>query len=409
MNKKVIYLFIFMMFVLFIKETQASTDILNNVLTGCNTVLKEVGEVQNKISGKISEITSLKLSPDSLLKQLGGKLEALEREKERAENIKKKSEAVIERLEFAKDNIEELKARYDKLEKEYKDAYERINKGIEEGKNLVEKGKNIYEEGENKFQEAKEAIENIKGAVDEGIDLARDQISGLKENINLEQADKNTDIVAKGDSIVLDSTGVKQAKLSDVDSNNISIDRLGSEADTLASATKFAEETATQIDISDKLPNVETLKGKELKIKANDIMKNAANIDKSKQLKPAEIKTDIKMDDQLINSVNKAKKVEDAKKTTSEDVGNKISIKTQTPRTKFGEKKTLAADMIATDETPKTRIENPKMIKAKELVSKAAKDNSKQVTKGPDIKTINVLKEEMIKVNLTAGENTNVR
>ena len=58
MNKKLIYLFIFVLSVFHVNETQAGTDVLSNVLTGCNTVLKEVGEVQNKVSGKVREILS---------------------------------------------------------------------------------------------------------------------------------------------------------------------------------------------------------------------------------------------------------------------------------------------------------------------------------------------------------------
>ena len=61
MNKRTTYLFIFMLAMFFSKEALAGTDVLCNVLTTCNTVLKEVGEVQNKVSGVTRKITSFKL------------------------------------------------------------------------------------------------------------------------------------------------------------------------------------------------------------------------------------------------------------------------------------------------------------------------------------------------------------
>ena len=73
MNKKYIYLFILMLLVSFPKEAPANTDILNNVLETINSTLKEVGEVQNKISGKVRKIVDLKAAPAKLLGSIGAK------------------------------------------------------------------------------------------------------------------------------------------------------------------------------------------------------------------------------------------------------------------------------------------------------------------------------------------------
>ena len=167
MNKKLLYLFIFTLAIFFAKETYAGTDALNNVLQSCNAFLKEAGEVQNKISGQVRKILSMKVSPAGLLDKigLGGMLEKAEKLKEQAENLKEKAEKVKAFAEDAKEKKEELMAKYNELN-------QLATEKFAQAKEAFAAAEAIKKEYLEKLAKAAETVQKVKEGIEDAVAVA---------------------------------------------------------------------------------------------------------------------------------------------------------------------------------------------------------------------------------------------
>lgn len=360
MNKKFVNLFIFVLLVSFSKEALAGTDVLCNVLTTINTTLKEVGEVQNKISGKVREITSLKISPASLLSAVGGDklMASAEKIKERAENLKEKAEKVKEFAENAKEKKEELMAKYQELNALATEKFAQANEAFA-------KAKALYEEYEGKYQE-------IKGKVQEGMAIAQDVVAagtaavavvqGIKEggaaalgsqvasSLGLE----NVSAAIKGAQAEVQATPVTATETEMTKIENTAITEVSTniQADTISSATRLADQVVKENQKTIEAPKVDVLERNEVNISTKDIMKGVSELKQKPEIKEEGLKSNINLKDQLTDSVNKPLKVSDDKKLNKVSLSEKgKQLENIQTRAKFGEVKKADVKAVEINET----------------------------------------------------------
>lgn len=347
MNKRIIYLFIFILLASFPKEAPANTDVLSNVLSTINSTLKEVGEVQNKISGKVREVLSFKVSPEQLLGAVGGKelLAKGEKLKEMGENIKEKADKVKEVAETAKEKKEEYMAKYQELNAAATEKFAQANEAFN-------KYKKMYEEYKTKAQEyiemGKEVVEvaGVVGATVGGIvATAKGKDGETPEN------QENTSTPQDTEETSQDTKKTPQYTPTDISKTDIDAEKVGftevpsaNKADILSSVSLLTEGSIAESQEAIQVPDTNILETNEVDISSRDIMNSIAE----RKVKPRPMgeiaKTDVNMQDQLTNISNKSLTVEEGELPSA---GLKESVKKQNVREKFGKAK---AEKIAVEE-----------------------------------------------------------
>lgn len=321
MNKKLVNLFIFVLLVSFSKESLAGTDILCNVLTTINTTLKEVGEVQNKISGKVREITSSKVSPDSLLSLVGGNrlMATGEKLQEQAENLKERAEKI--KL-FAEDSKEDK----DELMKKYQEFNDLATEKFAQANEAYAKAKAINEEYEGKYQE-------IKGKIKEGAAIAQDVVAFGTAAVDVAQEIKEDGAAALGSQVAnslglenvsaaikgvqaevqatpVTATDDEMTKIEDAEKLEASTNI---QADTISSAIRLTDKVVKENQTAIEAPKIDILERNEVNISTKDIMKGVSELKQNPETKEEIIKSNTNLKDQLINSANKLLKASEVK------------------------------------------------------------------------------------------------
>lgn len=357
MNKLIRYLFIFILLVSFPKEAPANTDILNNVLTTINSTLKEVGEVQNKISGKVRKVLSMKVSPEALIGSLGGKamLDKAEKLKEVAENAKEKAEKYKEIAETAKEKKDEYMAKYQELN-------EFATQKFAEANEAFDNYKAIYEEYKAKAQEyiavAKDVVE-VAAVAGAAVGGAVSAIKGAKEGGASDVAAKASDIAnllgmenisnkIKGDAAQVTPVDTATAEMSKIEDANITEVTAVNRADVISSAGELADRSMLESKEAIIVPDAKVLEASEVNITSKDIMDNIASQKAEPLSLDSEVKTDINLKDQLTNTSNKALKISDEEKMPKVEL-EEAETK-QDKRAKFGEIKASAIEAKSLDD-----------------------------------------------------------
>ena len=394
MNKRLTYLFIFVLLVSFSKDAHAGTDVLCNVLTTINATLKEVGEVQNKISGKVRKILSMKVSPEGLLSSIGaGKLlSSAEKIKEKAENLKEKADRVMEFAENAKEKKAELLAQYKELndlataqfaqaneafEKgkaiyaEYQDKYIALRNDIETG---VDKGKELVQAGKasvDKLTNPKDEGDTVLGsqvAKSLGLEKVSSAIKGVKDNTHITPVD-NT------------KSEVFETKLPDT--TNIST---GYQASAISSASRLADKVVADNEFAIEAPKVDILEKSEVNISTKDIMMGVSELKQQPEVNKDTIKTNLNLKDQLTGNVNKPLNIPEASRINKVDLPEQIKQNKEL-RVKFGEAKNANLNTIEKADIKLNKDTSIEMAPSVKAVNKSAKNN--------DIKkeTVDVIKK----------------
>lgn len=383
MNKRTTYLFIFMLAMFFSKEALAGTDVLCNVLTTCNTVLKEVGEVQNKISGVTRKITSFKLSPESLLSSFGAGdlLGSAERLKEQAENLKEKAERVKEFAENAKEKKDELMAKYNELNQLATEKFAQAQEAID-------KGKAIYEEYQGKYNNIAEKYETVKGAIEGGIDKGKELFEVQEAEVS-EVAQENmakpvdaqmVNSLASGKVPSSLKDGAQTTQFTPIDTIKTPVEQINdtapttqvNQADTISSAAKMVDKTIMENQAVINAPKVDILEKSEVKVTTKDVMKNLSNAKSQPVSLQEELKSDVSIKDQLTGNANRTL---DLKKEIKQDKavlsGRVKAVGINETRAKFGEAKKENGPVLSKPEI-KANMKNVELKATKANVAKAA-------------------------------------
>ena len=303
MNKKFLYLFIFLLTAFFSKEALSSTDILCNVLAQTNGYIKKAGEVQNLISGQIRQITTMKISPDALLGAIGGGdlLGEAEKLQEKAENLKEKAERIKAFAEDAKERKAELMAKYERYSKMAKET-------MAKAQAAYEKGMALRKEYMDKFNNAVNTYNSIKDEVTAGIEAGKNivgEVKGTMQDIAGEEDNADT----KDTRVVTMAEGTKNQTPIIVEEdgyNDITPYTLGQNQATAISTVSRMAENASVIENSDFIvPDEDVLKKSEVSLTPEEVISNAASADTKENSMEEEIKTKTDMTDQLVGNTNK--------------------------------------------------------------------------------------------------------
>ena len=332
MNKKLIYLFIFVLVLSLSKDVFAGTDILCNVLTTINATLKKVGEVQNKISGKTREILSKKIALD----EIKNKAEKL---KEKAENLKEKAERVKAFAENAKEKKEELMAKYQELNALAEEQFTKANEAFA-------KGATIYAEYEKKFQEYKDEVQGLKSDINENIsaeNFYNKASSVLGSDVASSLGLENVSTAVKGaqSNIQVTPVSAPDKDISKLDVPEVTKVSSTSQADAISSAAKLADQTVSESQTVVLPSQADILKKSEVNVSTSDIMKGVADRKQQVIVPDKEIKTDVDIKDQLTGNANKSSILSNDKKATKAVLSeSKKQPKAADNRMKFGVVKT---------------------------------------------------------------------
>ena len=380
MNKNIIYLFIFVLLVSFPKDAPANTDILNNVLNTINSTLKEVGEVQNKISGKVRQILSIKISPEALIGAIGGKaaLDKARKLQEMGENLKEKADKALEVAETAKEKKEEYMQKYQELNAAATEKFAEANAAFNEYKTKMEeyktKAKEYMEMGKEVIAvgtAAYGAVSGVVGAVKGGAESGN--ISDMASALGMENV-SNAVKGVENQSKLFDG---KKAEMTEIKQENITEIPSASRADVISSVSALADQSMTNTQEAIKVPNTNVLEAKQVDISSQDIMNNIAEQKLRPQVANEEIKTDVNIKDQLTNSSNKVLDANQAEQI--QNIELKEIEKQQEMRVKFGEATDKTVADKAEELLAKDKIEAmlaDKQLKEKE-VSLSVKEKAK--------------------------------
>ena len=335
-NKNIIYLFIFVSLAFLSKEALANTDILSDVMSTINSTLKEVGEVQNKISGKTREIISKKVAPEGLMNGVEAMREKAEKLKQIGENAKDKADKVRRFAEAAKEKKEEYMAKYQALNDFANEKFAQANAAYDEYKA-------IYESYRVKPQEYTEAMDGEEGGQqgDNGVDGGAGSGSssgastsgegGRGENYGVESPmgmiNNPTAVKASEAQTTPLTTPLGRAGLtaSSLDRGNLTASSLGragltaspanaanvtaiptaARADVISEANMLATKSIADSRESVIIPNTDIIEASKVKITSDDIEENIAAQKQKTRLTTKEVSTEVNLKDQLIGSANK--------------------------------------------------------------------------------------------------------
>ena len=400
MNKKYIYLFILMLLVSFPKEAPANTDILNNVLETINSTLKEVGEVQNKISGKVRKIVDLKAAPAKLLGSIGAKglLDKAEKIKEMAENIKEKAEKIKEVAETAKEKKDEYMAKYQELNSLATEKFSQANEAFNKYKSMYEEyrgkaqeymamGKDIIATGVAVGGAVGGVVNTIKSSKADNTAQGSVKASDIANSLGLEKISKEV----KGAASQVTPVDVSKAEMTKIQKDNASGVSPVNRADIISSASSLADKSMVESKGSITVPDTEVLENSKVDITSEDIMENIS-LQKQKTLtEDGEIKTDVNLKDQLTNSSNNVLKAQDAEAMLQTKI-EEVSLKSD-KRIKFGE---TNAEKIDNENMDETNIDAKKA--SMEAIEKIKDEVAKKAdAKKASMETIEKIKAEVAK------------
>jgi hypothetical protein len=335
MNKKLIYLFIFVLTLFFLKEALANTDILCNVLTSVNGFLKEAGEVQNKISGKTRNILSKKVSPDfNKSKKLKDRADKL---KKKAENLKSKAEKVKKFAEGSAEKKEELMAKYNSLNSlaaerlaQAKAIYDEIDAANEEYVAKYKESMGIALESEVTFQDnVQEGIKMVKNAetgdvknTEESADLEQEANKEIPNIIKPYTERSPISLKASVNQTIISDSFTNKGQLSEVSVNQINKTPIENHATKISKILGMTDKPVEQNGEQFNIPDADILKESKINISSDEILNKAVMPKES--FKELDLKTDIAIIDQLSGNMDK-KLIKDIKSDTpslTEDLKN---------------------------------------------------------------------------------------
>ncbi len=403
MSKKLAYLFIVVLATSLSKDVFAGTDILCNVLTTINATLKQVGEVQNKISGKTREIMSKKIS-------LGKIQDTAEKLREKAESIKEKAEKVKAFAENAKEKKEELMAKYQELNALAEKQFAQANEAFAQGEA-------IYAEYEQKFQEYNEESQVSETEVDKNMRMEEPDnkaptvmISDMANSLGME----NVSMAVKNPQSKSQTTPVRATEEGFSEINTDTVTKLSktTQADTIHSAFKLADQTISESKIN-VAPQTEILKKSKIDISTKDIMKDISERKQQPVSKETEVKTNINMKDQLTSKANKSLTLSGEKKVTGAVLSEaKKQSKINDNRVKFGEVNAVEKTIMKANTSNKTVKDGSYAKSVARDVSADIAPKSKSTTKSRSLIKNDVsgtIKSDIKQNKLAVKEKANVR
>lgn len=403
MSKKLAYLFIVVLATSLSKDVFAGTDILCNVLTTINATLKQVGEVQNKISGKTREIMSKKIS-------LGKIQDTAEKLKEKAESIKEKAEKVKAFAENAKEKKEELMAKYQELNALAEKQFAQANEAFAQGEA-------IYAEYEQKFQEYNEESQVSETEVDKNMRMEEPDnkaptvmISDMANSLGME----NVSMAVKDPQGKSQTTPVRATEEGFSEINTDTVTKLSktTQADAIHSAFKLADQTISESKIN-VAPQTEILKKSKIDISTKDIMKDISERKQQPVSKETEVKTNTNMKDQLTSKANKSLTLSGEKKVTGAVLSEaKKQSKINDNRVKFGEVNAVEKTIMKANTSNKTvKVDSSAKSVARDVSADIA-PKSKSTTKSRSLIKNDVsgtIKSDIKQNKLAVKEKANVR
>lgn len=350
MNKYCAKIFICLLMLGITCECYASSNPINNALIQSNIYLKQAGLVQEKYSGIARDITSKKVSPDSLIgKDAAALKKKAEKKMRSAESLKEKAEKYQKYIEYAKKSKAQLEAKYNEYNEKYMQKYADAMNKINEGRSILNDYQTKVQDGLKKVNELKDEVKEFKNDVDKLKDkhLPDEEISSEttdeegksaeaeekniedetpNENIVENYTPQNTDVSAevflqKNKVNALDNTiknnepDIISAKETFVPAQEVDF-MISNQADAIISAGEMAGNVAEEIKEVIVEPNMVPISSVSFQdVSVEDVMSAPVLKGEIPKQKSIEIKTDKGLVEQLVQSSSK-RDVKELKKQT---------------------------------------------------------------------------------------------
>ncbi len=350
MNKYCAKIFICLLMLGITCECYANSNFINNALIQSNIYLKQAGLVQEKYSGIARDITSKKVSPDSLIgKDAAALKKKAEKKMRSAESLKEKAEKYQKYIEYAKKSKAQLEAKYNEYNEKYMQKYADAMNKINEGRSILNDYQTKVQDGLKKVNELKDEVKEFKNDVDKLKDkhLPDEEISNEttdeegksaeaeeeniedeipNENIVENYTPQNTNVSAevflqKNKVNALDNTiknnepDIISAKETFVPAQEVDF-MISNQADAIISAGEMAGNVAEEIKEAIVEPNMVPISSVSFQdVSVEDVMSAPVLKGEMPKQKSIEIKTDKGLVEQLVQSSSK-RDVKELKKQT---------------------------------------------------------------------------------------------